>query len=853
MSLKLYDKKRNFNDTSEPKGKIKKQTTKRLAFVVQRHKASHLHYDFRLEMEGVLKSWAVPKGPSLHAADKRLAMMVEDHPYDYKDFSGEIPEGNYGAGIVEIWDEGYYTDIDESDYRTAEKNLLAGLKAGNLKFKLFGKKLNGEFALVKLKKAEDNAWLLIKHKDEYAVEGPYNSEDDTPAESPINQWLQTQSKGSKKKSVKAVEQRSITEPVVEKKMEHFIPAMLAQTGENAFDDEDWLFEIKWDGYRAIAELSDSDVKIYSRNGLVFNDRYPETVDALKKLKLNAVLDGELTVLNEDGLPDFQKLQHYSEFRSFPLVYNVFDILFHNGEDVTGWPLIDRKELLKKLLPNDDIIKFSDHIQTYGTAFFDAIKERKMEGIMAKRANSLYYPGKRTADWLKIKYTQTEEAIIVGFTEPTGSRKYFGALVLALKKGNELIYAGHTGTGFDASKLKEVYEKLKPLSVNKSPLSEKVKTNTPVSWVKPVLVCELKFTEVTKDGKFRHPVFLHLREDKDAADVTTQNIEAASSVSPGKKSASSVKKRSTNKKAEGKDAILKAGKYNVTITNKDKVYFPESGITKLDVAAYYDAISELMLPYLKNRPQSLKRNPNGIGDKGFYHKDAGDEAPEFASTFEVASSGSNKPVNYIVCNNKATLLYMANLGCIEINPWHSTTKKPDHPDYFIIDIDPSEKNTLSQIVDAALAVKQVLDKIGAPSFIKTSGATGLHIYVPTGAKYTYDQVKEFARIVCTYAQQLVPEFTTLERNIKKRGTHRIYLDYLQNNPGQTIASVYSIRPRPGATVSTPLEWSEVNHKLVLEDYNIDTILERVKTKGDLFNGVLGKGIDMMKCLKKLNAL
>lgn len=853
MSLKLYDKKRNFKDTSEPKGRLKKQTDKRLVFVVQRHKASHLHYDFRLEMDGVLKSWAVPKGPSLNPLDKRLAMMVEDHPYDYKDFSGVIPEGNYGAGIVEIWDEGYYTDMDESDYDSAVKKLKAGLAAGNLKFKMFGKKLKGEFALVKLKKAEENSWLLIKHRDAFAVDDAYDSEADTPKNSPINTWLKENGKPVKKKIVKPEkEQEAPPADVPEKKMEHFIPAMLAQTGEQAFDDEDWIFEIKWDGYRAIAELDKKEVKLYSRNGLVFNEKYPAVIHALKKLNINAVVDGEVTVLNEEGLPDFQKLQHYSSYNNYPIVYNVFDILYHNGEDITGWPLTDRKELLKKLLKTGDIIKFSDHIETYGTAFFKAIEERKMEGVMAKRANSLYYPGKRTADWLKIKHTVTEEAIIAGFTEPTGSRKYLGALVLAVRRGNQLVYAGHTGTGFDEAKLKEVYEILKPITTKTSPFKGKVKTNTPVTWVKPQLVCEVKFTEITKDGKFRHPVFLHLREDKEPGDVTVQN-QLREGGEPDKKSQRN-KKEGADKPLikRAKDAVLKAGEHNIVITNKDKIYFPESGITKLQVAEYYDAVSKFILPYLKNRPESLKRSPNGINGQSFYHKDAGDEAPEYADTFEVSSSG-NKTINYIVCNNKATLLYLANLGCIEMNPWHSTTQHPDHPDYFILDIDPSEENTLPQIVDAALAVKEVLDKIGAKSYIKTSGATGLHIYVPTAAKYTYDQVKEFAHIVCSYAQQLVPDFTTLERNIKKRGSHRIYLDYLQNNPGQTIASVYSLRPKAGATVSTPLEWKEVNYELRLDAFTIYNVLDRIKTKGDLFKGVLGKGIDMMKCLKKLNKL
>lgn len=630
------------------------------------------------------------------------------------------------------------------------------------------------------------------------------------------------------------------------KLEHFIPAMLAKETDKPFNSEEWLFEIKWDGYRAIAELNKKQVNLYSRNGLAFNEYYPAVVDELKKLNKNLVLDGELVVLNENGLPDFQMLQHYSNYRHFPLVYYVFDILFNDGEDITAWPLIDRKELLKKILPSENsIIRYSDHITGDGVAFFEVARKKQLEGIMAKKINSHYLPGKRSAEWLKIKHHQSDEAIIVGYTEPTGARKYFGALVLAIRKNNELLYAGHTGTGFDEQKLREVYELLQPLKTDHSPFNEKVKTNTPVTWVKPEIVCELKFTEKTKDGKMRHPVFLRIRDDKKAEEVNTTTTKTLRK--PVKKAAASSKEHTKNV-----DAVMKAGRQEIVITNKDKLYFPDDGITKLQVAEYYDAVADYILPYLKNRPQSLKRNPNGIKDKGFYHKDAGDEAPDFVDTFDVESESQDKTIHYIVCNNKASLLYMANLGCIEINPWHSTTKKTDNPTYFIIDIDPSENNTTDQVVEAALAVKKVLDKAGAPGFIKTSGATGLHIYVPTANKYTYEQVKNFAQIICSLAQQMLPEFTTLERNIKKRGKNRIYMDYLQNNQGQTIASVYSLRPRKGATVSTPLEWKEVKKGLNLADYNIHTIHKRLQKKGDLFKGVLGKGIDMMKCLKKLQS-
>ncbi len=650
-----------------------------------------------------------------------------------------------------------------------------------------------------------------------------------------------------------------------RKLEHFIPAMLAKESSKVFDSDDWLYEIKWDGYRALSEIDSKEVKLYSRNGLLFNDYYPTLISELKKIKKKIVIDGEIVVLDENGMPNFQMLQHYGNNQGHPLVYYVFDILYKDDEDVTGWPLIDRKELLQKLLPKSDIIRYSDHIVGNGGNFFDLAKSKNLEGIMAKKANSLYVPGKRSSDWLKIKHHQTDEAIIVGYTEPTGGRNHFGALVLGERKGKELVYAGHTGTGFDTKKLKEIYQLLQPLKTDKSPFKQKVRTNTPVTWVKPRLVCELKFTEKTRDGMLRHPVFLRLRKDKTPEEVTIdQDKNAVSMNTPApkpvkrkgttKKAAPKkekpVKKKSSEKEAGRNDEVLKVGRHKIIVTNKNKVYFPKDGITKLEVVKYYEAIADYILPYLKDRPESLKRNPNGISNPGFYHKDAAEEAPSYVESFEVASDNQNKVINYIVCNNKATLLYMAKLGCIEINPWHSTTKKPDHPSYFIIDIDPSEENTTDQVVEAALAVKKVLDKAGAPGFIKTSGSTGLHIYVPTAGKYTYEQVKDFCHLICRVAQEMLPEFTTLERNVKKRGKHRIYMDYLQNNPGQTIASVYSLRPKDGATVSTPLEWNEVKKGLNIKDYNIHTIHDRLKQNGDLFKGVLGKGIDMLKCLKRL---
>jgi bifunctional non-homologous end joining protein LigD len=865
MSLSVYNKKRNFKESPEPAGKAAASRSG-LSFVVQRHKASHLHYDFRLEIGGVLKSWAVPKGPSLNPGDKRLAMMVEDHPYSYKDFAGVIPEGNYGAGIVEIWDQGRFSDLDNSPKAEAEKKLKAGLKAGNLKFRLQGKKLKGEFALVKLK-GEQNSWLLVKHKDGFATSEPYNSEEYTPARSAINQWLLkhkgTNALAEKKKAgnkkAKPVEKALGTTPVQSQvlkgqKVRDAIKPMLARETDEAFDSPDWIYELKWDGYRAIAVCKDGAVQLYSRNGVSFNALYPPVVQALERLPVNAVLDGEIVVVDEKGRSDFQLLQHYREDPGASLQFRVFDLLSLQGESTCELPLTDRKRLLKKLLPKrSKILLYSDHVKERGVAFFEAARSQHLEGIMAKKADSLYRPGTRSGEWLKIKGEQSQEAIIAGFTEPRGGRKHFGALVLALREGKKLRYIGHTGSGFNSKSLQELKALLEPLVQKDSPFEEKVKTNMPVTWVKPVLVCEVSYTEWTDAGQLRHPIFLRLRDDKKPADVNLDPVRKAPVKGMEKPAGKQARTRasSAEKKAAPTEEILVFGRTKVRLSNLQKVFWPEKGITKEDVIAYYQQVSAYILPYLKGRPQSLKRNPNGILDKGFFHKDAGTEAPAWVKSIALYSESSHKDVDYIICDRAATLAYLNNLGCIELNPWHSVVGHLDKPDYLIIDIDPSEKNTFAQVIETAMVVQEIFQKAGITSYCKTSGASGLHVYVPAQRKYTYEQLKDFAYLICALTQEQLPGFTSLERNLKKRGKDMIYMDYLQNRRGQTIASVYSLRPVETATVSMPLAWKEVKDGLDPRDFTIHNALKRIEKTQELFSGVLGRGMDMKKALRLLD--
>ena len=864
-TLAEYKRKRNFKDTPEPGAKIER--SKKNRFVIQRHQASRLHYDFRLEMEGVLKSWAVPKGPSLNPADKRLAVMVEDHPVSYIDFTGIIPEGNYGAGEVEIWDNGTYTPVNPKSEPISEKEAMVALKKGNYKFKLDGKHLKGEFALVRL--PNEKNWLLIKHRDEFAVDKEYSSENVKPIKTlkGIKRvTIQTNKNGAPKKKADPAKKKSTKpeenkEPVKTtrqftrfkpgRKMDEYIKPMLASLGDEAFDSKDWIFELKLDGYRAVAELRKGKVDLYSRNGLSFSERYPQIVEEIKTLKQDCVIDGEIVLMNDENRPDFQKLQDYEQNKNYPLIYYVFDILFLNKKDLRDLPLVERKEMLKKLIGENEIIRYSDHIEEKGIEFFKQVEKNNLEGIMAKKADSVYAVGVRTKEWLKIKNNHTREAVIVGYTEPKGSRKHFGALILGEYKGKNLRYIGHTGTGFNYDRLKDLWSLMQKYKAPASPFAEKIKVNAPVEWLKPNLVCEIKFTEMTRDGILRHPVFLRLRDDKNPSEVKP---DAAPVKAPAKKvvvKKEAVKKETVTAPKKTNDKTVSVSNHKVELTNLNKLYWPDEKITKGELIAFYESISKYILPYLKDRPMSLKRNPNGIKDAGFFHKDAGEAAPSWVKTADVYSESTNKIIHYILCNDTATLLYLANLGCIEMNPWNSTIKNPDKPTWLVMDIDPGDNNTFEQVIETALAVKTILDKAGADCYCKTSGSSGLHVYMPMGARYTYDETKEFAELIATMVTEYLPDLTTVERSLSKRD-NKIYVDYLQNRKGQTLASAYSVRPKPGAPVSAPLYWKEVKKGLHPSQFTINNILKRLEKTGDLFENVLKKGIDLKKCLKNLGA-
>jgi bifunctional non-homologous end joining protein LigD len=867
VSLREYRKKRRFSETAEPKGKTGPREGD-LRFVVQKHEASRLHYDFRLELDGVLKSWAVPKGPSLDSRDKRLAIKVEDHPLEYRKFEGTIPEGNYGAGTVMVWDQGTYGPVEDVDAKTFLTQMRDGLAKGHVRFVLYGTKLRGQFSLVEIKGRQKNGWLLIKHADAFARETDVTKEDKSAASG--RGMEEIASSAPRRKSVNGRPARQaapVGSPVPSKGkakrggMPHQVQPMLATLVAEPFDRADWLFEVKWDGFRAIAEVERGKVQLYSRNLISYASRFPSIVKGLAHLRHDAVLDGEIVALDAEGKSHFQLLQTFQKTGQGNLVFYVFDLLYLDGKDLRLLPLSRRKELLAPLLEGLPGIRLSEHVAERGLAFYEAVAREGLEGMIAKKADSPYQEGVRSVNWLKIKARKQQEAVIGGFTEPRGSRHGLGALVLGIFNGKELVYCGHTGGGFNAKTLTDMRARLDRLVQKDCPFHKKPKTNAPVHWVKPTLVCEVAFQEWTSDGIMRMPIFLGLREDKPPEAVHREMPKKAPKSQPvaadhhapkkndspsdrnGRKSSSKKQSVSSTKRHSAKTG-LPPGNF----TNLDKVYWPDEGFTKGDLLAYYHAMAPFILPYLVDRPMSLNRHPNGIGGPSFFQKDVSKQPPpEWVKTVDVRSE-SKGTIKSLVCQDEETLLYVANLGCIEMNPWNSRLQSLDNPDYLIIDLDPQEV-PFDLLVEAAQTVRRLLEKGCGNCYCKTSGKRGLHIYVPLGARYGYEEARRFAELLARLCHQELPKTTSLLRAPAQR-KGRIYLDYLQNSRGQTIAAPYSVRPRAGAWVSTPLEWREVKKCLDPASFTMKTVPRRLEKKGDLWQPVLGKGFDLAKCLASL---
>lgn len=843
VTLQKYHSKRHFKETSEPRGKKAKRSGT-LRFVVQKHDASRLHYDFRLELDGVMKSWAVPKGPSLNPADKRLAIMVEDHPLDYRKFEGTIPAGNYGAGTVIVWDEGTYELAETSTGEDQERLLRDGLENGHLGIVLHGSKLNGVFSLVKLTRAKKNEWLLIKKNDEFATADDVTEQDRSVT---TGRDLDEVAHNNKPRAKRPVKKSGSSSNGRQVSSSAHVKPMLATLVDEPFDRADWLFEVKWDGYRAIAEVRKNGVELYSRNDKSFAARFAPIVESLEKLKHEVILDGEIVAIDEEGISRFQLLQNYQRTGKGNLCYFVFDLLSLDGRDLRAKPLEERKRLLEKTVKGLPRVSYSEHVLESGIAFFEAAEAKGLEGIIAKNAASPYREGVRGPNWLKIKTHARQEAVIGGFTQPRGSRKDIGALVLGVYEGKELVYIGHAGGGLGAQGLADLRAKLEPLVQKECPFQTKPKTNMPVQWVEPRLVCEVSFQEWTSDGVLRQPVILGLREDKSARSVHRE-IETPVDEEINVK-ANSRKPAAKHRSKEPTAARSKSSGTEPALTNLDKVFWPDEGYTKGDVIAYYREIASVILPYLHDRPESLNRHPNGIRGKSFFQKDVSKQPPPpWIETVSIKTYGGAASGKYVMCQDEASLLYLANLGCIELNPWNSRVGHLDNPDYAILDLDPEDIG-FAKVVEAALAIRKVLDRAGAASFCKTSGKRGLHIFIPLGAKYSYDAARQFAQVVATIVHTQLPDSTSIARSPAQR-QQRVYLDYLQNSRGQTLAAPYSLRPSPGATVSTPLAWSEVKKTLDPTKFTIKTMTRRLNKVGDLWTDVLHDGIDLEETLTKL---
>lgn len=813
-NLAAYNEKRDFDKTPEPSG-TPAQYEEQNRFVVQHHMARREHYDFRLQVEDVLVSWAIPKKPVYDPDVKRLAIKVEDHPLSYIHFEGNIPKGNYGAGTVMVWDIGYYyLDHDKKFPSTGE--MKKRIAKGSLKLYLQGAKLKGHFNLVKSNDKNKEEWFLMKAAGD-------ENENDFEQKSALSGRTMDEIAGSsavwnaddeRKETVKKEPKpENLSKSMKEAKktpFPGFIKPMLATLTDKAFSKEDWIYELKFDGYRIIAAKQDDKTDLYSRNGNDFSDRYTLIAEELTDIKAAFVIDGEVCFMENAQSMSFQKLQN-KENDQDKLHYNIFDLLWLNGHDLTAFPQTERKKLLAILLKNaPEHIHYVDHIKKEGEAFFAEVEKKQLEGIIAKRATGKYHPGSRSDEWLKIKTGHRQEMIICGYMPSDKKSRAFGSVLCCVNENNELIYTGRVGTGFSEKLQKELIEKLKKIKTKKIPVTNPP-DNKNIEWVKPELTCEIKFSSWTKDKIMRHPSFVGLRSDK-----KPEEIHIEKPVSP-----------------------VEAGT-KANLTNLDKVFWPEQGLTKGDVIDYYRDISEYILPYLKDRPQSLYRTPNGMESKGFFQKNMEKLAPEWAETITMDNSKGGT-IEYLLCQNQDTLLFMANLGCIEINPWSSSIPDLEKPDFMIFDLDPVEVD-FDKVILIAQAFKKLFDQLSMPAYCKTSGSRGLHIYVPVQQKYTYPQVQNFVKLFEKHIHNQYKNLTSFERSPSKR-KGKIYLDFLQNAKGKTMSSVYSLRPRPGAPVSAPVHWDEVKKGLTPDKFNLQNMRKRLEKEGDLWKDIFDKRVDI----------
>lgn len=824
MLLETYQKKRQFDNTPEPQGGTRKKSSSSM-FVVQQHDATRFHYDFRIEVNGVLVSWAIPKQPVRDPKVKRLAIKTEDHPLEYADFEGVIPEGNYGAGPVMIWDKGTYAVPTTADPKTVQKIVSEEIENGKIKIVLNGEKLKGTFTLVKLDNEKRNEWLFFKIKDRYVQTKTVKQDFSVKTGRTLDQIRNKN--GEIPRDPHAFLKRFNIEAAVESSVPKDVHPMLATLIDEPFDNKDWLFEIKLDGYRTIAETG-KEVRLHSRKGEIVNEKYPSLVEALQKIPDNMLLDGEIVVLDESGRSSFEMLQKWQKEHKGKLQFQIFDVLHWRGFDLRLVPLHKRKNLLRQILPQTKFVQYLAHIEENGEKFFQEIVKQGFEGIVAKQKNSYYEPAKRSDQWLKIKNIKYTEAIICGYTEPEGSRKHFGSLALGVYDNKKLIYIGNVGTGFDEKELKSLHRKLKKIHRKSQPFDEEIEADRPTQWLRLKYVCQVKYREWTDDQKLRQAVYIGLREDKKPEEIALEEYEDTAEL--------------LHKEPLPEDVSEK---------NRKKIFWPEEGYTKGDVLDYYDQVAEYILPYLKDRPQTLYRTPDGLKKDGFYQKNVAGKVPEWIETIRLRSESAEREIEFLLCQNKQTLMFMINWGCVELHTWNSRIETLDYPDYAVFDLDPFGVS-FDSVIAVAKEIHALLDDLEVPHFPKTSGGSGMHIYVPTKAQYTYEQVRQFTKLIQLIIHSKLPKITSFERMPQNR-KGKVYLDYLQNARGKNMITPYSLRPKPEASVSTPLGWDEVKEGIRPTDFTLANIIKRLNEKGDLWNGMFELGFDMRDTIAKLQPL
>ncbi len=825
-ALDSYRAKRSAQSTPEPFGGTPISGAYR--FVVQHHAARRIHYDFRLEWDGVLKSWAVPKGPSPNTGDKRLAVQTEDHPIDYADFEGRIPEGNYGAGAVIVWDRGIWLPLNDID---------AGLHKGKLLFELRGYKLRGKWTLIKTKRTEKD-WLLIKERDAYVDKVGTES---LPNDSVFSGLTveQVKSQENPGESIRAaLGQKAVACSAIRAKK---IKPMLAQLAK-PFSARGWWFELKYDGYRLIAEKNQQNVEMYSRNGHDLTRIFPEIAQSIGRLPYESfILDGEAIVHDERGLPSFSLLQKRGRLTrgrdiqramlQLPATYYAFDLLAFDSFDLQPLPLSRRKDLLRRILPTVGALRYSDHIEQDGELMFRKVEDLGVEGVVAKLSTSPYLGG-RTSNWLKIPVEKRDDFVIVGYSATEKAKHGFSALLLAQYIDSKLTYTGRVGSGFNAASLRQIKKLLDELKEAQSPARAPEEPH--LIWVEPVQVATVKFKQVTPDGLLRTPVFIGLRSDKATSECVrefvTHNLPQPKSISENGA----------------------APQRTVKFTNQLKVFWPEEGYTKGDLIDYYRAMSGWILPYLQDRPVVLTRYPDGIAGKSFYQKDAPDFAPDWIRKETLWSDHAQREISYFVINDVESLLYIINMGTIPLHIWSSRTTSLERPDWCILDLDPKLAE-FSAVVKIAKTIHRLCQSIDLPHYVKTSGSTGMHILIPLGAAYTYDQSRLLAEVLARIIVQQLPDIATILRSPASRG-NKVYVDYLQNRHGQTIAAPFSVRPLAQAPVSMPLNWREVssrNHNTRFTMKNAAARLRRLKA--DPMAAVLHSSVDLQSTIDSLQQL